>query len=102
MNVKTIAQLLSAIQCDNHTDEKLDLLLSKIEGIEKAATNVEQDEHLLIDEVCELIKKSRVTLWSWRKKGWLQPFGKSGRSPIYKKSDVMNFLTNSKTINYVG
>ena len=92
-----LSQLLSAIPSENETDKKLDLVLSKLESQEKTTTDAEQEEHLLISEVCQLTRKSRVTVWNWKRKKILIPVGKSGKNPIYRKSDVLNYLYSDKS-----
>ncbi|MCS3870881.1 hypothetical protein J3D55_003797 [Chryseobacterium ginsenosidimutans] len=94
--LEIITQLASAFPLENKTDEKLDLLLSKLESKDKDSAESEKYEHLLISEVCELTKKKRTTIWLWNKKGLLTPVGKSGKSPIYRKSDVLNYIYNSE------
>jgi len=94
--LEVITQLASAFQSENKTDEKLDLLLSKLESKDKDSMKPKKDEHLSIAEVCELTKKKRTTIWLWSKKGLLKPIGKSGKSPIYRKSDVLNYIYNSE------
>lgn len=94
--LEIVTQLASAFQPENKTEKKLDLLLSKLESKDKGLAEQEKDEHLLISEVCELTKKKRTTIWLWRKKGLLIPVGQSGKSPIYRKSDVLNYIYNSE------
>lgn len=55
--LEIITQLVSAFPSENKTDEKLDLLISKLESKDKDSAESEKDEHLLIAEVCELTKK---------------------------------------------
>lgn len=86
-----LSQLLSVIPSENETDKKLDLVLSKLEE-QESKTDAETEEHLLINEVCQLTRKSRVTLWKWKREGILIPIGKSGKNPIYRKKDVLSFL----------
>lgn len=93
--LEIITHLASVFPSESKTDEKLDLLLSKLESKDKDSAESEKEEHLLISEVCELTKKKRTTIWLWRKKGLLTPIGQSGKSPIYRKSDILNFLYNS-------
>ncbi len=96
--LKMMAKLLVAESSENDTDEKMSIILSKLESIEKVSSNVQKDEeHLLIDEVCKLTRKSRVTIWKWSKNGLLKPIGKSGKNPIYLKSDVLNFIYKENT-----
>ena len=97
--LKMFAQLLCELPSENETDKKLDLVLSKLENRE-SKTDAEHEEHLLINEVCQLTRKSRVTVWNWKRKNILIPVGKSGKNPIYRKSDVLNFLYSDKS-NFV-
>lgn len=98
--LKVFAKLLCELPSENQTDKKLDLVLSKLENQEKTTTDAEYEEHLLISEVCQLTRKSRVTVWNWRRKGILTPVGKSGKNPIYRKRDVLNYLYSDKS-NFV-
>ena len=95
--LKVFAKLLCELPSENQTDKKLDLVLSKLENQEKTTTDAEQEEHLLISEVCQLTRKSRVTVWNWKRKKILIPVGKSGKNPIYRKSDVLNYLYSDKS-----
>lgn len=74
------------------SEDKIDLILSKLESMGNTESGQKSDEHLLIDEVCRLTRKSRVTIWQWNKKGILKPIGKSGKNPLYLKSEVLDFL----------
>ncbi|MCT4124153.1 helix-turn-helix domain-containing protein [Elizabethkingia anophelis] len=94
---EVFTRLADNFSSENQTEKKLDLLLSKLDNsIMIRPPEVKSDKHLLIHEVCELTRKSRVTIWLWRKKGLLLPCGKSGKNPIYKRSDVLNFLYKSE------
>ncbi|AZI66541.1 DNA-binding protein [Kaistella daneshvariae] len=100
--LEMMAKLLVADSSEKNADEKMDLILSKLESMESATSNAShKDEHLLINEVCKLTRKSRVTIWNWNKKGLLKPIGKSGKNPLYLKSDVMEFLYNADKIAVV-
>ncbi|MCT4237906.1 helix-turn-helix transcriptional regulator [Elizabethkingia anophelis] len=95
------SQLADNLSSENQTEKKLDLLLSRLNDniiINPPEAESISEKHLLIHEVCELTRKSRVTIWLWRKKGLLLPCGKSGKNPIYKRSDVLNFLYKSESI----
>ena len=46
------------------------------------------DEFLTADEVCNLLKVTRPTLWRWDKTGFLKK-KKAGSNVLYKKSDIM-------------
>ena len=91
--VEIMAKLLDADSSEKDANQKMDLILSKLESMENASPNPsELEEHLLINDVCKLTRKSRVTIWKWSKTGLLKPVGKSGKNPIYLKSEVLNFL----------
>ncbi len=77
---------------DNKAEDKMNLILSKLESIDNTTSYTKSEEHLMIHEVCKLTRKSRVTIWQWNKKGILRPIGKSGKNPLYLKSDVLDFL----------
>lgn len=95
--LEIMAKLLVADSSEKNTDDKMDLILSKLESMKKVSANpIKSEEHLLIKEVCELTRKSRVTIWKWSKIGHLKPIGKSGKNPIYLKSEVLNFLYQSE------
>lgn len=87
-----MAEVLKVLPKENKLEKKLDVLTFEIENLKKNYSTKE-DEFLTIKEVCKLVKKGRTTLWHWGNKGILTPFGKSGKSPLYKKSDVIAFLS---------
>jgi len=98
--VEIIAKILDVESSEKSRDEKMDLILAKLEKMEKPPEcESERNDHLLINEVCALTRKSRVTIWYWKKKGLLKPVGKSGKNPIYLKSDVLNFLYDNHSEN---
>lgn len=54
------------------------------------------DEQLIkIDEVCELFKVSKPTIFEWKKAGKL-PFYRIGRRVYFKKNEIMDCM---KSIN---
>lgn len=94
--LEIMAKILVADSSEKNTDEKMDLILSKLEMMENVSSIPStSEEHLLINDVCKLTRKSRVTIWKWNKIGLLKPIGKSGKNPIYLKSEVLNFLYQS-------
>ena len=97
--VEIMARLLVADSSEKNGDEKMDLILAKLESMENVSANpYEIEEHLLINDVCKLTRKSRVTIWKWSKTGILKPIGKSGKNPIYLKSEVLSFLYQSNNL----
>lgn len=84
---------------DKKAEDKMNLILLKLESIVNTTSNITSEEHLMIDEVCKLTRKSRATIWQWNKKGILKPIAKSGKNPLYLKSDVLDFLyKNPKSV----
>ncbi|WP_299164233.1 helix-turn-helix domain-containing protein [uncultured Eudoraea sp.] len=53
------------------------------------------EQLLTINEVCDLLKITKTTLWSYTKKGKLQSYG-IGNRVLYKRSEVENSLTPLK------
>lgn len=90
--LQAIAEVLKVLPQENKLEKKLDVLTFEIENLKKNYSTKE-DEFLTIKQVCNLVKKGRTTIWRWADKGLLVPFGKSGKSPLYKKSDVIAFLS---------
>jgi hypothetical protein len=98
--IQMLINILQKLPKEDKTEQKFEALFSEIEKLKECSTKKTDDEFLTINEVCKLIKKGRTTIWSWNKKGLLVPFGKSGKNPIYKKSDVIAFLSQkSITLN---
>jgi predicted DNA-binding transcriptional regulator AlpA len=91
--IETLTQLLKSLSSETATEDKMDLILSKIDILQSDKET--DDEHLLINEVCKLTRKSRVTIYNWRKDGKLCPIGKSGKNHLYLKSDVIKFIHNN-------
>ena len=66
--VEIMARLLVADSTEKDANQKMDLILSKLEAMENVSANPsELEEHLLINDVCKLTRKSRVTIWKWSK-----------------------------------
>ncbi|WP_417443625.1 helix-turn-helix domain-containing protein [Joostella sp.] len=60
----------------------------------------EKEEFLTREETAKLCRvKSLTTLWYWCKKGILVPALRSGRKPLYRKSDVINYLEGKEVDN---
>ena len=51
-----------------------------------------KEKYLTTSEVCELLSISRITLWSWDKKGITRPH-RIGNLKRYKLSDIEALLT---------
>ena len=49
----------------------------------------EANEFITIDEVCELLKVNRTTVWKFTQNGKLQSFG-FGKRVLYKRSEVLD------------
>lgn len=70
------------------------IILKKNEVIVKQEVNTEKkSEYLTRKEVAEICKVSSLTtLWNWEQKGKLIPKRKSGKKPLYLRTDVEEFL----------
>ncbi|WP_020599371.1 helix-turn-helix domain-containing protein [Spirosoma panaciterrae] len=55
-------------------------------------STIEPDEPLTPDEVAKLFKTSKVTIWSWEKKGLLKGYH-LGNKKYYLRSESMAALT---------
>jgi len=53
-----------------------------------------KSELMSVDEVCDLLKVSKPTLWRWRKHGDI-PFVKYGRKVWFKKTDIDRFIEDN-------
>ncbi len=58
---------------------------------EQTAPADSEHEYLTTNQVCQLLKVSRVTLWSWNKKGVLVPV-RIGNLLRYRKEDIEQFI----------
>lgn len=65
-------------------------LLSLVDSFEKQQS-LNSDELLTDAEACEILKRSRTTLYKWRKSGQL-PYKEVMGSIFYIRSDIMKFL----------
>ena len=66
--------------------EKIEALISQL-IIPKPEAKV-QERFFTTDQVCEILSISRVTLWSWDKKGITRPI-KIGNLKRYRLSDIV-------------
>ncbi|HPF94815.1 MAG TPA: hypothetical protein PLV65_12770 [Tenuifilaceae bacterium] len=74
-------------------EQKLDLLANQpVPEPTKA-----EDKYLTAEKVCDLLGITRVTLWSWDKKGLTHPI-RLGNLKRYRYSDIMRMGTQSATI----
>ena len=77
--------------------EELIKALEYNKRLNKNLQNQSSKEFLTRKEVAELCKvKSLSTLWYWKQKGILVPTANAGRKPLYKHSDVIDFLKNKE------
>lgn len=65
---------------------KIEALISQLIRMPKPEPKV-QERFFTADQVCEILSISRVTLWSWDKKGIIRPI-KIGNLKRYKLSDI--------------
>jgi len=64
-------------------------------------TSTKEEEHLLkIEEACELLKVSKVTIHKWKKQNKIRSY-RIGRKIYFKKSELLNSLNffNQKIIS---
>lgn len=59
----------------------------KAEKDEQLRNAQKKEEYLRPDEVCDILKVTKPTLWRWAKLGYLQPV-KVGHKNYYRKTDV--------------
>ena len=66
--------------------EKIETSISQLVQMPKPETK-HQERYLTTDQVCELLSITRVTLWSWDKKGVTSPL-RVGNLKRYRLSDI--------------
>ena len=66
--------------------EKIESSISQLVQMPKPETKT-QERYLTTDQVCELLSITRVTLWSWDKKGVTSPL-RVGNLKRYRLSDI--------------
>lgn len=50
------------------------------------------------DEVCELLKINKTTLWRWKKSGYLVPHSNIGSKCMYLKGEVYDLFNKRQVI----
>ena len=71
--------------------ELKEALTSRYAEIRRAEKAQEEERYLTIQEVSDLLKVNRSTLWKWNKSGYLIAI-KTGSKPRYKLSDVKKIM----------
>ncbi len=66
--------------------EKIESSISQLVNMPKPETKP-QERYLTTDQVCELLSITRVTLWSWDRKGVTNPL-RVGNLKRYRLSDI--------------
>ncbi len=76
-------------------EKRIDKRLDRIEAgiMQLAAPQTLPEKYLTTDQVCELLSVSRVTLWSWDRKGILESC-RIGNQKRYKLSDIEKIMNN--------
>jgi excisionase family DNA binding protein len=80
--------------------EAIDARLQSIEhGIKELAKQPKEEpptreKFLTVDQVCEILSVSRVTLWSWDRKGILNPV-RVGNLKRYRLSEIESLGENT-------
>lgn len=59
--------------------------------LENIIREANEEKYLSIDEVTEILKVNKTTLWRWSKSGYLVPIEVGGKRR-YKLSDIKNLL----------
>ena len=95
LNIAEIAQSAPAI---NLTITAGDLKNFAVELVELTRSELEQtikesnaETYLTSDKVMEMMKISKVTLWRWKKRGYLVPV-RVGGNERYRMSDIKKIL----------
>lgn len=57
--------------------------------------SMKEDEFYNIDDICKLLRVSKITVYRWLKARKLTGY-KIGRAWLFKKSDIEKFLEESK------
>ena len=79
---------VSSKQLQEFADHIIERTLAKVQADEAAPA---AEKLLTIDEVAEMLSVSRVTLWSWRRKGILEAV-RVGNLLRYRKSDIEELM----------
>ena len=76
-------------------EKKLEIIQASIlELTNKPTPETKQPEkYLTVDQVAEMLSVSRVTLWSWDKKGILESY-RFGNLKRYKLSDIEKMMND--------
>ena len=87
--IKENPELAESINLTLPVSDLLSFARHYAESLKDPSPPIRDPEMLLTaDETAEFLKVSRVTLWSWAKKGILKPL-KIGHKLLYKKSDIL-------------
>lgn len=62
--------------------------------LEQQATNVKNETYLGRDEVAEMLRVDKSTLWRWNKQNYLTHIEVGGKR-VYRMSDVKRILNNN-------
>lgn len=69
----------------------LEQLAEKLAPLLQISQVKEVTEFITIEEVCELLKVNRTTVWKFTQNGKLQSFG-FGKRVLYKRSEVLEAI----------
>lgn len=75
----------------NITTSDLKAFFDEIEAKKDAKNEPIQETYPTVKEVCKILKKDKVTLWRWAKKGYLVPISIGG-SRHYRMGDIEAIL----------
>ena len=76
-------------------EKKLELIQASILELNNKPTPEpkQPEKYLTVDQVAEMLSVSRVTLWSWDKKGILESY-RFGNLKRYKLSDIEKMMND--------
>ncbi len=61
--------------------------------------DLKNEELLTLEDLEKILKKGRTMIWQYRKDGKLRPYGMSGKSPLFRMTDIEKFITQSLKTN---
>lgn len=81
-------ELAKNIRFEISGEDLLELSATLIKASREEAILEGKEQFINIDETCLILKRSKMTLYRWSKKGILKP----NQIGLYRKSDVNKFL----------
>lgn len=77
----------------SYTLDELKSLISEClsNQLDKPKQETEQVDLIKIDEVCAMLKVSKVTIWDWKRKGII-PFHRLANKVFFKRNEIIEAL----------